>query len=123
MTVYKHLKGLRDASLSFTNLLLETICPTQITVRERKTHAVHKQASFPQRTSELSELISRLMDDYRNLPTIKFCAYVFPFPLSISLYKAFFFFLKKAEKQSIVPNAFLGFFKKWLQRECELIKA
>ena len=54
MTVYKHLQGLPDASLSFTNLLLETICQTQITVGERKTHAVHKQASFPQRTSELS---------------------------------------------------------------------
>ena len=45
------------------------------------------------------------------------------FPFRYPSIKLFSFFLKKAEKQSIVPNAFLGFFKKWLQRECELIKA
>ena len=49
MTVYKHLQGLPDASLSFTNLLLETICQTQITVREQKTQSTDKQVSLSER--------------------------------------------------------------------------
>ena len=51
MTVYKHLQGLPDASLSFTNLLLETICQTQITVRERKTQSTNKQVSLSERVN------------------------------------------------------------------------
>ena len=49
MTVYKHLQGLPDARLSFTNLLLETICQTQITVREQKTQSTDKQISLSER--------------------------------------------------------------------------
>ena len=51
MTVYKHLKVLPDASLSFTNLLLETIYQTQITVRERKTQSTNKQVSLSERVN------------------------------------------------------------------------
>ena len=70
----KHVESLPDTSLSFKNLLLETICQTQI--------YLFGEIGLSPQTSKLSyangyRITRRTMDDYRNSLTIKFCADVF----------------------------------------------